>query len=147
MRIIALIMLLFVGGCNQIGENHPDKEVTGEMSKGVVLSVEPVQKQGKVEFNMSVKNNTDKTVEFHFNSGQKFELTVVDEKGNEVYRYSEGKVFTQVLETMKLKPGESYDFKDVWTSVPGPGKYSVNVTFLGRAELSTLQERKTFTVK
>ncbi|MCY9371697.1 BsuPI-related putative proteinase inhibitor [Bacillus haynesii] len=114
----------------------------------VTLTVEPVQKQGEIEFRMSVVNHTDDTAEFEFSSGQKFELIVSDKEGNERYRYSKGKMFTQAFQTMTLNPKESYDFTDVWKEVPEPGTYEVNVTFLGRSEqLATLRAGKTFEVK
>ncbi|MCY8346475.1 BsuPI-related putative proteinase inhibitor [Bacillus haynesii] len=114
----------------------------------VTLTVEPVQKQGEIEFRMSVVNHTDDTAEFEFSSGQKFELIVSDKEENERYRYSKGKMFTQAFQSMTLNPKESYDFTDVWKEVPEPGTYEVNVTFLGRSEqLATLRAGKTFEVK
>nr|WP_261383051.1 BsuPI-related putative proteinase inhibitor [Bacillus paralicheniformis]WEZ24554.1 BsuPI-related putative proteinase inhibitor [Bacillus paralicheniformis] len=144
-----IVMLLFVGGCGQNGDQVPDKEVSGEVNNGsVTLTVEPVQKQGEIEFRMSVVNHTDDVAEFEFSSGQKFELIVSDKEGNERYRYSKGKMFTQAFQTMTLKPKESYDFTDVWKEVPEPGTYEVNVTFLGRSEqFVTLRTGKTFEVK
>lgn len=128
-----IVMLLFVGGCGQNGDQVPDKEVSGEVNNGsVTLTVEPVQKQGEIEFRMSVVNHTDDVAEFEFSSGQKFELIVSDKEGNERYRYSKGKMFTQAFQTMTLKPKESYDFTDVWKEVPEPGTYEVNVTFFGK---------------
>ncbi|MGO4899948.1 BsuPI-related putative proteinase inhibitor [Bacillus sp. GM2] len=150
MRLISMIvMLLFVGGCGQNGDQVPDKEVSGEVDNGsVTLTVEPVQKQGEIEFRMSVVNHTDDVAEFEFSSGQKFELIVSDKEGNERYRYSKGKMFTQAFQTMTLNPKESYDFTDVWKEVPEPGTYEVNVTFLGRSEqFATLRAGKTFEVK
>ncbi|EWH23183.1 proteinase inhibitor [Bacillus haynesii] len=144
MRLISMIvMLLFVSGCGQNGDQVPDKEVSGEVDNGsVTLTVEPVQKQGEIEFRMSVVNHTDDTAEFEFSSGQKFELIVSDKEGNERYRYSKGKMFTQAFQSMTLNPKESYDFTDVWKEVPEPGTYEVNVTFLGRSEqLATLEGR------
>ncbi|ASB90149.1 Intracellular proteinase inhibitor [Bacillus sonorensis] len=144
-----IVLLLFIGGCGQNRESGPVKEVSGEMNNGsVVLTVEPVQKQDEIEFNMSVVNHSDEAVEFEFSSGQKLELIVSDKEGNERYRYSKGKMFTQAFQKMTLQPKETYDFTDVWKEVPEPGAYDVNVTFLGRTEqLGVLRAGKTFEVK
>ncbi|KMM57874.1 proteinase inhibitor [Bacillus glycinifermentans] len=150
MRLVLLtVLLLIVGGCGQNGGSGPAKEVLGEMSNGsVVLTVEPVQKQDGIEFRMSVVNHSDEAVAFEFSSGQKFELIVSDKEGNERYRYSKGKMFTQAFQTMTLNPKETYDFTDVWKEVPEPGVYDVNVTFLGRAEqLAVLRAGTSFEVK
>ncbi|MFN2747086.1 MULTISPECIES: BsuPI-related putative proteinase inhibitor [Bacillus] len=151
MRLISIIVvLLFVSGCGQNGADGPEKEVSGEVDNGsVLLTVEPVQKPGEIEFQMSVVNHTDEAVVFEFSSGQKFELVVTDEAGTERYRYSKGKMFTQAFQTMTLNPKETYDFTDVWKEVPEPGQYEVSVMFKGRTEqvASALRASKTFEVK
>ena len=69
-----------------------------------------------------------------FNTGQQFEITVTDENGKEVYRYSDGKVFTEVIWEKTINAGESLKWQDVWdmTDKEGnraePGKYKAVIT-------------------
>ena len=58
-------------------------------------------------------------------------------------------MFTQAFQTVTLMPNETYDFSDVWKNVPGPGTYTVTVTFLGKSDQigKRLKTVKTFEVK
>ncbi|WP_246938637.1 BsuPI-related putative proteinase inhibitor [Bacillus pinisoli] len=92
------------------------------------LDIKPTKEN--VGFTMNFKNNADEPVEFTFSSGQKFEVVVKDQSGQEVYRFSKGKMFTMALEMLKLKAGESVTYKDVWEYKKEgvtlePGEYQV----------------------
>ncbi|MBL7243129.1 proteinase inhibitor [Bacillus altitudinis] len=116
--------------------------------KTVVLTVDPVQKGSSVQFHMSLKNESDRDIEFTFNTSQKFELSVYDEDGNEKYRYSKDRMFTQAIQSFVLKADETYDFQDTWSNGVEPGTYEAVVTFKGKAEgLKQITEKKTFQVK
>ncbi|MCY7950626.1 intracellular proteinase inhibitor [Bacillus inaquosorum] len=114
----------------------------------VVLSVDAIQEPEQIKFNMSLKNQSERAVEFQFSTGQKFELVVYDSENKERYRYSKDKMFTQAFQNLTLEPGETYDFSDVWKEVSEPGTYEVKVTFKGRAEnLKQVQAVQQFEVK
>nr|WGD97487.1 BsuPI-related putative proteinase inhibitor [Bacillus safensis] len=99
--LVLLLILLVLAACGQQKKDEPDKEVSGQMGeKTVELTVDPVQKGSSVQFNMSLKNESDRDIEFTFNTSQKFELSVYDENGNEQYRYSKDRMFTQVLSNL-----------------------------------------------
>ena len=94
------------------------------------------------------KNESDRDIEFTFNTSQKFELSVYDEDGNEKYRYSKDRMFTQAIQSFVLKADETYDFQDTWSNGVEPGTYEAVVTFKGKAEgLKQITEKKTFQVK
>ncbi|AYJ89637.1 BsuPI-related putative proteinase inhibitor [Bacillus safensis] len=147
--LVLLLILLVLAACGQQKKDEPDKEVSGQMGeKTVELTVDPVQKGSSVQFNMSLKNESDRDFEFTFNTSQKFELSVYDENGNEQYRYSKDRMFTQAIQTFVLKKGEAYDFQDTWSNGVKPGTYEAVVTFKGKAEgLKQITEKKTFQVK
>lgn len=147
--LVLLLVLLFLAACGQQKKDEPDKEVSGQMGeKTVVLTVDPVQKGTSVQFNMSLKNESNQDIEFTFNTSQKFELIVYDENGNEKYRYSKDRMFTQAIQSFVLKTKETYDFQDTWSKGVKPGTYEVVVTFKGKAEgLKQITEKKLFHVK
>lgn len=83
-----------------------------------------------MKFEISLTNQTEETVELQFPSGQQFEIIVRDRKGNIVYQYSEGKVFTQAIVIKEIKPRETITWTDEWDmKVNGelvkPGEYFV----------------------
>ncbi|AOC90539.1 BsuPI-related putative proteinase inhibitor [Bacillus sp. L381] len=147
---LLLPVILLIGCSSQSGQKEPAEEVSGEMNEQQVeLAVNPVQTDQQIEFQMSLKNKSGSPIDFTFSSGQKFELTVHDQHNKELYRYSKDRMFTQAFQTVTLMPNETYDFSDVWKNVPGPGTYTVTVTFLGKSDQigKRLKTVKTFEVK
>lgn len=63
--------------------------------------------RGEGYVRLSLNNNTGKPLRIVFASGQTFDVIVRDEKGNIVYRWSEGKGFTQALRPQDFPPGET----------------------------------------
>ncbi len=91
---------------------------------------------GKVVFDFQLVNNSDEKKTLMFGSGQQFEITITDEKGTEVYRYSDGKFFTMALIFKDIDPGESLKWQDAWDMTnkdgekAGPGKYRAEIEIL-----------------
>ncbi|QST00793.1 hypothetical protein IMZ31_04245 [Pontibacillus sp. ALD_SL1] len=89
----------------------------------------------KVTFEFSLKNNGKKGVNLHFSSGQQYEIIVKNAKGEEVYRYSEGKSFTEAVVSEEIKPSKELTFTSSWNYDQAgervqPGTYSAEVTLL-----------------
>jgi hypothetical protein len=147
--LVMLLPVVLLMGCGKHERTEPDKEVSGGMeNQEVVLSVDAIQEPEQIKFNMSLKNQSERSVEFQFSTGQKFELVVYDSDHKERYRYSKDKMFTQAFQNLTLEPGETYDFTDEWKEVPEPGTYEVKVTFKGKAEnLKQVQAVQQFEVK
>ena len=79
-------------------------------------------KDGKVIFNFELMSHYAETTELMFGSGQQFELTITDEDGEEVYRFSDGKSFTLALLYKTLNPGESLKWQDEWNMTNKEGE-------------------------
>ncbi|HEY8392710.1 MAG TPA: BsuPI-related putative proteinase inhibitor [Capillibacterium sp.] len=90
----------------------------------------------KVVFDFALTNHSPEGIELLFGSGQQFELAITDEKGEEVYRYSNGKVFTLAIVERKLNPGEALHWQDQWdrrdkTGKPvRPGRYRAEIEIM-----------------
>jgi hypothetical protein len=73
-----------------------------------------------------------------FSSGQQFELVVKDAEGTEVYRFSDGRLFTMALIYEELPPGASLTWSDVWDLKDkdgrpvAPGRFQAEITVLAR---------------
>lgn len=85
-----------------------------------------------VEFAFTVENATPETVDLEFRSGLVADFAVFDD-GEEVWRFSDGKMFTQALQSETLAPGETFTYPAKWEE-PVPGEYEV---------IATLQTRNT----
>jgi hypothetical protein len=101
------------------------------------FSVVPIAGKEKVDFELLIKNNEESPLHFEFPSSQFYEITVTDQSGQEVYRYSKGRFFLQALQTIKIEPHQTYrkvenwDYKVNGRRVPA-GQYTVTATLLPR---------------
>jgi Intracellular proteinase inhibitor/Immunoglobulin-like domain of bacterial spore germination len=130
-----MICVLFVfSGCSvATGEKATKNPSLGEGDVMISTSVSVESMPEQAVFHISVTNQSTTEKELLFNSGQKFELIITNQSGEEVYRFSEGKMFTQALEMVRLKAGEkktwdtTWDYKEDGKRVPS-GKYDAVAT-------------------
>lgn len=150
---VILFSFLILCGCSQSSEKDRAEEVSGNLDKKEVhLTVDARENSENVEFVISLLNNTEEEKSFEFRSGQIYEIIVRDTAGKEVYRYSKDRMFTQALQYVKLAPGESKEWKDIWNyQLDGKrvdaGEYIVTVTLKGQAEgVKMLSAKEAFQV-
>jgi hypothetical protein len=75
-----------------------------------------------VAFSFTVANGGDEPVEVTFRDSGKADFVVyLDE--TEVWRWSEGRMFAQMLQSARFEPGEEATFDAEW-STPEPGDYT-----------------------
>jgi hypothetical protein len=68
----------------------------------------------KIVFDFELMSHFAEPKELMFGSGQQFEVTVTNEKGEEVYRFSDGKAFTLALIFQTINPGQAFRWQDDW---------------------------------
>jgi len=80
----------------------------------------------EVEMSVTVTNLGLNPVELFFASAQHYDF-IVSKGDEEVWRWSNGKVFAMVLETLLLEPGEKQTYKETWKlkDKVKPGEYEV----------------------
>jgi hypothetical protein len=88
-----------------------------------------VQFGSSMEFTLKVKNPGTVPVGVVLSDGQDFDL-VVKQAGKEIYRWSDGKMFTMALRYVTYAPGEEKKFTWEW-SPPAAGTYEMEVYYLG----------------
>lgn len=85
-----------------------------------------VTTNGDAEFSFTVTNGDTEPVELTFRSGLIVDFAVFD-NSEEIWRWSDGQMFTQALVTETLAPGESFVESGTWTDPP-PGTYTVRAS-------------------
>ena len=75
-----------------------------------------------VSFRFTVSNGTDGPVELTFRDAGRADFTVRRDD-EEVWRYSEGRMFSQAIGHARLEPGEEAVFEEEWPD-PEPGDYT-----------------------
>ncbi|WP_435064740.1 BsuPI-related putative proteinase inhibitor [Halobaculum sp. EA56] len=73
---------------------------------------------------LTVENAGTGTADLSFADGQRAEFVAVDADGREVWRWSEGRLFTTALGSETLAPGDAAEYGAEWPSPP-PGEYEV----------------------
>lgn len=80
---------------------------------------------------LTVENAGPDSVEVTFPSGQRVEFLAIRD-GETVWRWSEGRMFTQALSTARLDPGESVEFDGEWHDPP-TGEFTVRGELAARS--------------
>lgn len=81
----------------------------------------------EVSFRLSVTNGDDAPVELTFRDAGQADFVVSTPDGEEVWRWSDSRMFAQVLGTARLEPGETATFEGTWPD-PEPGEYTARAT-------------------
>ena len=66
---------------------------------GILLSTDNVVYQSGeiITIKLKVFNYSAETIDFHFNSSQRYDFIIEDEEGNEVWRWSRDRMFAMML--------------------------------------------------
>ena len=76
--------------------------------------VRPSGEDEALRFTLRIVNNTKKMVEIQFPDGQTHDFVVNDSTGKEVWRWSEGRMFTQAMRSKTLKGKDNTVFEESW---------------------------------
>jgi hypothetical protein len=94
-----------------------------DSASGLALMVTESADEG-MAFALELRNNNDKLTEVRFANGRTHDFVVLDENNREVWRWSEGRLFTQSLQTKQLQKGEAVRYTARWDDA-APGRYRV----------------------
>lgn len=108
-----------------------------ENNRQFQFSVIPHAGSEEIEFEILIKNQGDYPLSLEFPSSQYFEISVTDQSGLEVYRYSKGRFFLQALQTIKIDPHQTFRKVEKWNyqvngQIVPEGEYTVTATLLLR---------------
>jgi hypothetical protein len=103
-----------------------------------------ISKASGVEFALSVLNNTPKTVELRFPSSQTHDIVVLDSLGHTVWRLSDGRMFTQAMQSKAVKSRDTLTLEDHWDPQNAHGTYVAVATL--NTDDHPIQRRQAFTL-
>lgn len=72
---------------------------------------------GDVEFTYEVRNDGSEPVALQFSDSQTHDV-VVREDGAEVWRFSAGQMFMQMLQSETVAPGDALSYRATWEDAP-----------------------------
>ncbi len=97
-----------------------------------------------VRFAFHVVNSGAKKLELKFPDGRTHDVVVLDSVGREVWRWSEGRMFTQAMQAKVLRTSDELRYTGAWQD-PKPGTY-VAIATLASANYP-IERRVEFTVR
>lgn len=105
----------------------------------LMFTVDARENSEYVEFVLMIQNQSTQEIEWVFPSSQKYEIVVTNTEGDEVYRYSKGRMFTQVVQYETIAPSDYIVYTERWNymfdgkRVP-KGEYTVTATLKGKSK-------------
>lgn len=98
-----------------------------------------------IHFALDVTNVGKKNVELTFPDGQTHDFAVLDSAGREVYRWADGRMFTQSLQNRTIDSGETLRIAERAAPALPPGSYVAVATL--RSSNFPVQERVAFELR
>ena len=98
-----------------------DRRVVGGVTYAFTVTPASVEPGRAVRFTLRLTNNTGRAEELTFASGQEYDFWVT-KGGNEVWRWSDDRSFTQAVTTRTIGPQDSLTLTETWTS-EGSGQH------------------------
>ena len=90
------------------------------------LDVQVAPEAVRLAFNLT--NVGPKHVELSFHNGQSYDFVVVDSTGREVWRWGDGRLFTQTVRNKQLSKGETMSVAATVPQQIAPGRYTAIAT-------------------
>lgn len=94
-------------------------------------SLDATASRDAVAFAFTVRNDGDRAVELSFPDARTHDVVALAD-GAEAWRWSDGRLFAQVVTADTLAPGESVTYDAEWTDPP-PGEYEAVATLAARS--------------
>lgn len=103
-----------------------------------------IQVEKGVRFQFEIANASAKKLELIFADGRTHDVVVLDSIGREVWRSSEGRLFTQAVQNKVLRASDSLRYRERWDA-PRPGSYTAVATLASTN--FPVEHRVAFTVR
>ena len=141
--LLAAAVLMFACGPRTSSPVARVRPMVGA-EQGVTSHVIVDTSRGVVRFAIEVANDSRKRVELNFPDGRTHDFVVLNDAGQEVWRWSAGRLFTQVMRNRLLDAHATVVYDERW-SPPSPGDYTLVASL--RSENYPVQQRVAFALR
>lgn len=140
--MIATAAIAYACGPRGHASESPARQNTTQATEQGVQGDLKISVQEEVVFDLRVTNGDDRHVELRFPNGQTHDFVVQDTLGREIWKWSEGRMFTQAMQSRVLDRNESISYTTAWDPGSLSGTYVAVVSL--RSENHPLEERTRF---
>ena len=118
---------------------------SGQNATHITGKFEVAAERNSIRFALDVTNDGKKNAELLFPDGQRYDFAVIDSEGRQVYRWADGRMFTQSVQNESLDGGETMRIAEQATPSLKPGSYVAVATL--RSTNFPVQERVAFELR
>lgn len=124
--------ILLVAAAMSVFSQQSNPEFSTDLVQTVKLDKDAYGIGAPVDIVFTITNQTQNTITYTFPTSKRFDFTV-DQGGEDIYTFSKGRVYAQVVGTLVLQPGETKTFTAKWNQVDnrgkqvGPGAYNISI--------------------
>lgn len=123
--------LAFAYASPSLSHSSAPTPVRRHIVRDTIAATLDVKVGDEVKFTFHVTNSSAKRVELRFPSGQTHDLVVLDPVGREVWRWSNGRMFTQSMQNKVLAASDTLTFTETWRP-EHPGTYTAVALLLSQ---------------
>ena len=133
--LIVIVVVVFSGLGLWLGASGNTTLEERNMNYGISLTTDKMSYSvdESIIITLKIFNYTEEDIAFHFNTGQRYDFTIEDEEGSEIWRWSEDKMFTMALgeETLGSANPEII-YKAEYKGKLSPGYYKITGIFVAQ---------------
>lgn len=133
--LVCIAVLAFACGPRPRSEGTPERSTvkrnTAVDARAPLAPSLDVAVNNGVQFSFDVTNASARKLELLFNDGRTHDIVVLDTLGREVWRWSDGRLFTQAVQAKVLRASDTMRFEESWSD-PQPGHYVAVATLPSR---------------
>ncbi len=122
--LLVAASVAFAGRSSGHKQSAQQNSVESAQRSAALASSLAVNVADGVRFTLNVRNNSRRMVELKFPNGKTHDFYVLDENGREVWRWSRGRMFTQMLQNKLIKSKDNAVFADRWSASNAHGKFT-----------------------
>jgi hypothetical protein len=146
--LVCIAVLAFACGPRPRGESATDRSTARRAapadSRAPLSPSLDVSVEDGVRFAFAVRNDGARKLEVLFPDGRTHDVVVLDSLGREVWRWSEGRLFTQAVQSRVVRASDTLRFEEAWRDAQ-PGSYVAVATLASRNY--PVEQRVAFTVR
>jgi hypothetical protein len=128
--MLVVAVLAFACTRSRTGESLATAKSHHKKGAAVASSLD-VRVNNDVHFALHVMNEGDKKVELNFESGKTHDIEVLDASGRQVWRWSDGRMFTSAYQNRVLRSDDTLSFSESWRA-PARGRYTAVVRLVSQ---------------